>query len=186
MSTTLSSAMRKALSALALLFVVTLAGASTWQTPDLLGERDAAWRMVGEGQMRWLGLRIYDASLWATDDAAPTEGAFALEIRYHRDIASTRLVDTSLDEMRRMGVADETAIEAWRDDLEAAFPDVVSGDVIVGVRETDGSAVFYHRGQRTVRIEDADFADAFFAIWLDERTREPGLREALLGRGDDG
>ncbi|AUN94567.1 chalcone isomerase family protein [Pseudazoarcus pumilus] len=186
MSIISSSAVHKALSAFALLLAVTFAGASTWQTPDLLGGRDAGWRMVGEGQMRWLGFRIYDASLWATDDAAPTDGAFALEIRYHRDIASTRLVDTSLDEMRRLGVAEESRIEAWRDDLEAAFPDVVSGDVIVGVREADGSAVFYHRGERTVRIEDADFADAFFAIWLDERTREPGLREALLGRGDDG
>lgn len=186
MSTISSSAVHKALGAFALMLACALAGASTWQTPELLGGRDASWRMLGEGQLRWLGFRIYDASLWVEGDALPDEGPFALEIRYHRDIASTWLVETSLDEMRRMGVADETAIEAWRDDLEAAFPDVVSGDVIVGVREADGGAVFYHRGERTVRIEGADFANAFFAIWLDERTREPGLREALLGRGDDG
>jgi hypothetical protein len=32
-------------------------------------------------------------------------------------------------------------------------------------------------------IDDPVFARAFFAIWLDPRTREPQLRNRLLGKG---
>jgi hypothetical protein len=42
-------------------------------------------------------------------------------------------------------------------------------------------AEFYHQGKLTGRIDDVEFAGAFFAIWLDERTREPALRARLLG-----
>jgi hypothetical protein len=31
-------------------------------------------------------------------------------------------------------------------------------------------------------VSDTEFARAFFSIWLDERTREPKLRAALLGQ----
>jgi hypothetical protein len=31
-------------------------------------------------------------------------------------------------------------------------------------------------------VADAQFALAFFSIWLDPRTREPELRESLVGR----
>jgi hypothetical protein len=30
-------------------------------------------------------------------------------------------------------------------------------------------------------IDDAEFARAFFAIWLDPKTSEPSLRKQLLG-----
>jgi hypothetical protein len=176
--------MRKAV-IIALLALSGVVGASQWQTPQWLGERAGQWRLLGEGQLRWLGFRIYDAALWVDGDGRPDSAPFALELRYHRDIASDRLVQTSLDEMRRLALADEAMLERWRDDLEAAFPDVVAGDVIVGRKSADGSAEFYHRGARTVRIADPAFAEAFFGIWLDEGTREPGLRAALLGRRDD-
>jgi hypothetical protein len=43
-------------------------------------------------------------------------------------------------------------------------------------------ATFYHQGRITGSIDDAEFAETFFAIWLDPRTREPSLRKALLGQ----
>ena len=171
----------------AMLVLVAHAGpAKAEAVPGMLSSHAQTWHKLGEGELRWFGLRIYRAALWSAEPAWDPDQPFALAIRYDRSIRSGRLVDTSLDEMRRLAVADDARIEAWRGALEQAFPDVESGEVIVGVRHSGGGASFYHKDRLTARIEDAAFADAFFAIWLDERTREPSLRERLLGGPDNG
>ena len=142
----------------------------------------AEWRVQGQGEMRWFGLRLYEASLWAPGGRWQAELPYALELRYSRDIPSRRLVDSSIEEMQRLGAADDERLARWKVALEQVFPDVRSGDVIVGMHLPARGAEFYHQGRLTGRIDDVDFARAFFAIWLDERTREPALRARLLGR----
>lgn len=43
-------------------------------------------------------------------------------------------------------------------------------------------AAFYHQGRLSGKVADPAFARAFFAIWLDARTRVPALRARLLGQ----
>lgn len=153
----------------------------------LLHSESSDWRELGRGEMRWFGLRIYEAALWVRGDGDWREDRpFALEIRYARDIPADRLVATSVDEMRRLGVADAAQLERWRGDLERAFPSVAAGDVIVGVHRPGSGTVFFHRGRLTAEVGDPNFSAAFFAIWLDARTREPGLRARLLGHDHEG
>ncbi|AWI81891.1 hypothetical protein CEW87_04295 [Parazoarcus communis] len=141
-----------------------------------------AMRPLGSGEMRWFGFKVYDAALWVPAGAAWSEDtAFALAIRYARDIEGERLVDTSIDEMRRMGFADETRLARWREMLARALPSVAAGETLVGLRQPGAGARFWHEGKPTAALTDPDLARAFFAIWLDRRTREPGLRERLLG-----
>lgn len=154
----------------------------------------AVWRMQGEGEMRWFGLSIYAARLWVPPtpgsalpvDRTPSKDAsFALELRYARNIPGQRLVGSSIDELRKLGWTDAAQLSRWQIALNAVFPDVKEGDVIVGVHRADvgagASAEFFHQGRSTGRINDSELATAFFAIWLDPRTREPGLRARLLG-----
>lgn len=150
--------------------------------PQVLSARIPGWFPRGSGTLRWFGFDVYRATLWAAPGVpiAP-EAEFGLAIRYQRAISAERLVSTTLSEMRRLGVADETTADGWRATLAQVFPDVVPGDVIVGVNEAGARVAFYHGERRTGVIEDAAFARAFFAIWLDARTREPGLRAQLLG-----
>lgn len=170
----------------AALFALPAAATGKWTAPQVLPETAQEWRVLGNAGLRWLGFRVYDAALWVPQgrDWAP-DAPFALEIRYARSIPSKRLVEVSLDEMRRLGVAAENELSAWRELLAAAFPDVERDDTIIGVRQADGSVRFYHRGEATVEIDDPRFAQAFFAIWFDERTREPAMRERLLGQADE-
>jgi hypothetical protein len=86
-----------------------------------------------------------------------------------------------MEEMQRLGNAGSEPLARWKVELERVFPDVRSGDVIVGMHLPKRGAEFYHQGKLTGRIDDVEFAGAFFAIWLDERTREPALRARLLG-----
>lgn len=192
MFTTMNSRMperlRRALTiALIALSACAAQAAANWTLPDIVRAEASDWRIRGEGELRWFGFRVYDAALWVRGDQGwRPEHPFALELRYGRAIPSARLVEASLTEMRRLRVADEPTLERWRPRLEEAFPNVDAGDVIVGLREADGSVAFYHRGALTVRIAEPGFAEAFFAIWLDARTREPALRARLLGESGDG
>jgi hypothetical protein len=167
----------KSLRALLLAVLATLAHAS----PPPAGI-DVGWRLVGEGDMRWFGFELYRARLWTPGDGWRADGAYALELRYAREIPARRLVQASLDEMARLG-ADAGRLAQWRGELERVFPDVRQGEVIVGVNRPGRGAQFYHQGRPTGWVEDDDFARMFFAIWLDPRTREPALRARLLGQG---
>ncbi len=138
-------------------------------------------RLAGEGRLRWLGLHIYDAALWVNGRKWNPEREFALDIVYARALSGERLAGTSIDEMRRLGFGDEASLARWSEQLARVFPDVRKGDRITGVNRPGVGAEFYHQGRLTGRIDDPEFARAFFAIWLDERTREPRLRQSLFG-----
>jgi len=144
------------------------------EAPDL--------KLLGSGEMRWFGLHLYDASLWSSAQTWSPKQVFALDLLYAREIPGKRLVDSSISEMRRLGIKDEEKLTRWSDSMARVFPDVKKGDRIVGVHIPGKGASFYHQGQPTGTVEDAEFSDMFFAIWLDPRTREPSLRKALLGQ----
>lgn len=182
-SCVLESVLRRAGVSFVLALSCVWAGASaSWTASRLEPLSTASWQVLGEAEMRWLGFRLYDAALWVPSGQAWSSSApFALEIRYARAIKSQRLVDASLDEMERLGLASAKQRLAWRPLLAAAFPDVEPDDVIVGMRDARGHVSFFHRGLPTAVIDDPAFAAAFFAIWLDERTREPAMRARLLG-----
>ena len=165
---------------LALLLAV--ASALAQALPASVHETATGWRQWGSGEMRWLGIALYRATLWVAGQppsALPANSPSALQLEYRRDISRQRLVQTSVDEMRRLG-ASEAQLQRWQPELERVLPDVKEGDVIVGVRFPGRGASFHHRGQMTGEIGDDDFARFFFAIWLDPRTRSPALRSALL------
>lgn len=163
-----------------------LAGAqgATVSLPPAVSRQVGALLPLGAGEMTWFGLKIYAASLWVT---LPTpqplsDGPFALAIRYERQIPGARLVATSIEEMARMGFGDEAQRERWRGLLSQALPSVAPGETLVGLNLPGSGARFWHNGRLTAEIKDEQLARAFFAIWLDERTREPELRARLLGK----
>lgn len=141
----------------------------------------AGLRRWGRGEYRRFGRPIYQATLWAGDD--PHRPPLALQLVYRRAIGGTTIAAASIDEIRRLGLADAATLQRWGVLLAALFPDVVAGDTITGLYLPD-TAHFVFNGRALGAIDEAQFAHAFFAIWLDARTRAPELRAALLGAVD--
>ena len=176
--------------AIVLLFALTLLAsypAAAVGLPPQVQVLDTRLEQVGQGEMRWLGFKLYDAALWASARGeAAIDGAHLLSIRYARAISSERLVSVSLDEMRRLGYTDEARLARWGEVLAAALPAVAAGDTLAALHRPGEGAVFWHQDRPIGEIRDPELARAFFAIWLDPRTREPGLRAQLLGLAEAG
>jgi hypothetical protein len=170
--------MRRLLACFCLLSFAAMAQA----LPDALRQGATDWRVQGLGEMRWFGLRLYEAKLWVRGAAYVPEQPFALTLTYARSIPAVRIVNASVDELRRLGSQDEATLARWRAYMLKAFPDVAEGDSITGLYLPGQGARFWFGETLRAEIPDPVFARAFFDIWLDPRTREPGLRERLLGQ----
>ena len=153
--------------------------------PELLA-LPAPWpqaRQLGATRMRFFGLSIYDAALWAPPGLAMTNynsEPFALELRYLRSLSGTAIAQRSLEEMRRGGALAPALETQWLNTMRTAFPDVQSGDRITGVNRPQQGVRFYVNGQLKADVMDSAFAERFFGMWLAPWTSEPAMRLALL------
>lgn len=138
-------------------------------------------RLLGSGKMTWFGLHLYDVALWTPAQEFDFGNVFALAIRYTRGFKGERIAQRSAMEIERLGVADPAQLRRWEQQMVRVFPDVRPGDRLTGVYRPGQGAEFFHQNRSIGRITDPQFAYAFFSIWLDARTREPGLREQLIG-----
>ena len=136
---------------------------------------------VGQGTLRFVGMRIYDAELWAPAMDWRPDAPYVLQLTYARAIRAEALVKSTLEEISVQGHLPPQRRQAWEASLLSLFPDVKAGDRLAAVR-LPGQGVSFHAGTRELgRIDDEAFAEAFFAIWLGPQTRKPALRARLLG-----
>lgn len=139
-------------------------------------------KLCGQGEFHMYGFDIYEAKLWGPCLSAPLDAPFALQLTYHRTISRRKIVESSLEEMKRLAVSPVSGatLERWGALMERAFVDVKSGDSLTGVYMPDKGVKFFMNARLTVEINDAKFARAFFRIWLDPDTQAPELRNNLL------
>jgi hypothetical protein len=137
---------------------------------------------LGDGTMRWFGLKIYEARLWTAGGAPDFAQPFRLELRYARSLRGEAIAERSAEEIARLGFGTAEQRARWLAAMRRLFPDVDEGDALAGEHVPGRGARFTHNDRPLGEVADPEFSRAFFSIWLDPRTREPGLRAALLGR----
>lgn len=152
------------------------------ELPDDVGVKPPL-TLVGEGDLKWLGMRVYHARLWSANSRWSAENPYALGIQYKMNFSREELVKTTLEEMSRIGGRSMESVQKWEADLEEAFPDVKKGETIVAYRTPAGATRFYHNGVFRYEIANKSFARDFFSIWLDADTQTKDLRKALLKGG---
>ena len=155
-------------------------GTSIAAPPDAVRALAPQAALRGEGNLRWFGLPVYRARLWATGNDWST-GPYALEIRYARALRGADIAARSVEEIRRIAGPEPAQLQRWGEAMRRMFPDVADGDALVGVRLAGGGTQFFHNGNPLGALDDPEFAPAFFGIWLSPRTSAPALRRQLLG-----
>ena len=157
-----------------------LAGTSACAAAPHIDAEIPAARLAGEGNYRWYGLKIYTAQLWVGEAGYRSDATFALDLHYARHLNGVKIAEASRDEISKLGLGSEAQRAAWLAGMTRLFPDVAEGDHITGIFRPGLGARFYFNGKLQGEISDPQFAQAFFAIWLDPKTTAPALRKALL------
>ncbi|MCQ4295207.1 chalcone isomerase family protein [Pseudomonas stutzeri] len=162
---------------ISLLWLLPMLAAANWR------ESVPEARLVGEGELRFFGFRIYDARLWSGQAPLQAQAPFALELTYHRAISRDDFVRTSLEEIQRLSgeATDSARLRQWRAEMQQAFVNVSPGERITGVFLPGRGCRFYVNDRLQHEVADPAFAEAFFAIWLDPRSRDQKLRRNLQG-----
>ncbi|HEY0060542.1 MAG TPA: chalcone isomerase family protein [Telluria sp.] len=162
------------------LMLAALCGSAAAAAPAHIQENVKQARVAGKGAFTWFGLRIYDAELWVGDKGYQSDAPFVLDLAYARKLDGVKIAQASVDEMEKLGVGTSAQRSAWLARMKEIFPDVREGTHISGVFLPGAGARFYLDGKPLATVPDAEFARAFFAIWLDPKTSAKSLRTALL------
>ncbi|MGH6623701.1 MAG: chalcone isomerase family protein [Burkholderiaceae bacterium] len=179
-----SHAERRVIGSLMIALALTSGLAQGREAPAYVRNRLESAQVLGQGRLTWLGLTIYDARLYVSgsdfDSSTPISQPFVLELTYARALQGRAIAERSHEEITRLRFGSEERRKRWLEQMAALFPDVRVGQQLAGIHQPGGATHFYLDGRLIGRIDDPEFGRAFFAIWFDTRTREPGLRARLL------
>jgi hypothetical protein len=179
---------RTATAASLTLLALSLAGmeAPASTLPEPVVERGYPLRRVGAGELRWLGLPIYDASLWTTSGRYSGFGpgeTVALSLWYGRSFQRDELLGITERAWKKLGRPAAVQRERWLAELRSEWSDVTPGDNVTTVVIPGGPTRFYDQRGLFAQVDDPAFGPAFLAIWLDPRSVVGDLRRQLLGGG---
>ena len=153
--------------------------------PDYINTEISEAQLQGQGLLTWFGLKIYSANLWVSKKNSSAQNIlnqpFALELHYQRKLEGIEIAKVSIEEIKRLNIGTDAQQTSWLRNMKSLFPNVEKGSRLTGIHAPGESTRFYRDGKLLGEIADPEFGAAFFSIWLDIKTREPALRQALLG-----
>ncbi|MCB5185857.1 chalcone isomerase family protein [Methylobacillus gramineus] len=149
------------------------------ENPDYIQAEIPHAQIVGQGDLRWFGIKVYSAQLWAENGQYQLDKPHALVLTYGHDFSAKNLAKEGVNQLRKQGI-EENKIKEWQPLMEQAFTDVKAGDTLTAIQLPNQAIRFYSNNKVTSTIDDADFTRSFLDIWLGPKTTEPKLRLKLI------
>ncbi|WP_204112741.1 hypothetical protein [Shimia biformata] len=137
--------------------------------------------LIGDVTVRWLGLPVYRATLYAQENRFDWNSRFALELTYVRGFDRDTLVWSTMQELERMEgrSGDHAAIRA---SLSGCFRTVESGDRFLAYAETPDRVSLWFNGTKTCQMSHASISQRFLGIWLSDQSRMASVSRKLRGQ----
>jgi Chalcone isomerase-like len=135
----------------------------------------------GGGLLTFFGISVYDGYYWSPSRGWTQDGAFALDLHYHRTLDGAKIAERSVHEIAKLGYGNAEQRARWGEEMKRVFPDVRKGDRITGVNLPGGVVRYFYNGKPIGDIADPGFSQAFFGIWLDPKSSQLNFRQLLLG-----
>lgn len=150
-----------------------------------VGQVELPLRGAGLLRVRMI-FKVYAAALYLP--ATVPSGRYAedvpkrLEIAYLRDLEAGVIIRAGEEALQRnLTPAEQAHLQPRLEAINRLYVDVKAGDRYALTYEPGRGSTLSLNGRELGTIEGADFAAAYFGIWLDERTDFPDFRAALLG-----
>jgi hypothetical protein len=176
--------MMYSLKRVAVLLALFVTCAQAWAETAWVEQALPGAQKAGHGRLTWLGFKVYDADLWVNSSFKADNYAqepMLLDLKYLRTLKGADIAKRSKEEISKLGLGTEQQRTQWYGEMKRVFPDVKAGDALAGLHQPGRGVKFFRNGQPLAEVADAQFAQAFFAIWLDAKTSVPDLRKKLLG-----
>ena len=140
---------------------------------------------LGEATYKKAMFKLYDASLCTMslkkEEAFDMEEPFVLALDYRRKFSSEQITKAGIHEMARFARKEKEAFADIKPIFLECFPDVVKGDTIIAISESETKAKFYYNGEMSCEVDYPEFRNLFFGIWLGTETRVPKQAAQLKG-----
>jgi hypothetical protein len=153
--------------------------------PQSISASSVELQKIGEGTFRWMFIKVYDGAFYLdaenTNAGALDDVAKRLELSYHVGISAEQFRESG-DSIVRRNVEEETwlNIQDRLAQLNEAYQDVEKGDRYALTYAPGAGTTLMLNGEPLVTVEGADFARAYFSIWLGEDAVKASFRDALL------
>lgn len=145
-----------------------------------------AFELRTVGSLRWLFFKGYAAALYLTGED-PASNALGdvpkrLELHYFREIPGASIGDAAQQILERnLSASALRAVQARVDRIGKLYVDITPGDrYALTYRPGVGTQLAFN-GTPVGTIPGADFAAAYFAIWLGADPIDVDLRDQLVG-----
>lgn len=134
-------------------------------------------KVRGEATFRFLGFPVYQARLFTpAGQAFNWDQEFGLELTYLRRVSEDTIVNSTLDELDRIG--EPMAVEAQ---LQKCFEPVQKGDTYLAVTEGENRVTIWFNGLRTCTLTHPKAKFRFMSIFLGDDTRSASFTRRLKG-----
>ncbi len=156
--------------------------------PDMVQTGSSTMSLNGLGLAKFLySIKVYAGALYlgtgATVDAVLTDVPKRLELAYLRSIEAKDIVRASEKNLAdNVPQATIAALRSRIDRMHQLYENVKPGDRYALTYLPGLGTELALNGQRKGIVEGADFAAAYFAIWLGPDPINQPLKEGLLGR----
>jgi hypothetical protein len=147
--------------------------------PEPVNSQARGIRPLGRGRETVWGVHVYDATLWVVGARYIPAEPHALDIEPGRKVSADTLVNTAMDEMRRLKLGDASQLASWQVEMRQLMPNVNSGDQIVIFCPSDAKTMVYYNGQIQGHVNDPSLCPAIMNVWLHPASKS-GVRKSLL------
>lgn len=165
----------------ALIPVLLLAALNALALPQAVQQQLNNTEPVGTGRLRFMFVDVYNITLFGQDRGFNSKQLYALKIDYLVPIKGQAIADRTIVEIKKQPFNDAQKLMKWQRDMREFLPDVDKGVSLTGFKDGNGHTHFYHDEKWIGKIQDPQFTERFFAIWLGENASESKLRRQLLG-----
>lgn len=138
---------------------------------------------VGSGSYKFLFFSVFTATTYAPMGKLSLDKPFALQLCYERNLKGEDIAKKAIEKIRSQSdKVPEDKLALWQSELSAIIPNVSNGSVLTGVLTKEHETLFFDGNWQLLgRINDKEFANHFFGIWLGKDSSDTKLRKQLFG-----
>jgi hypothetical protein len=134
---------------------------------------------IGNFHLTYFGLDIYYVQLFSDKNIFSYDNKLALVINYERKFTKDKLIQRSIEEIKKNNNIDDDLANFYKNELAKIFNDVNKGDRKTAYFDPKNGLKLYHNAKEMGQIKDLIFAKRFMDIWLHPKSTFPKMTKNL-------